>query len=196
MVTKSAFDKVPLQAHLRTAWFIFTLVVVTIWTKVYFDESIHAKSCLVKENEDGTFTQLNYMDKHLGASDSITNVSSRFEYLSVSYLAQGVLSLIAVLYQLVAIYCNETLLMYRHYISRVNKLIQLYGAYILVMTHIYRLDEPGKMCSGDYLTEAERHDPAVTSSYLIETGRLFYIYMVCIWIIAGAACVFGSVICY
>ena len=87
MVTKSAFDKVPLQAHFRTAWFIFTLVVVTIWTKVYFDESIHAKSCLVKENEDGTFTQLNYMDKHVGASDSITNVSSRFEYLSVSYLA-------------------------------------------------------------------------------------------------------------
>lgn len=50
------------------------------------------------------------------------------------------MSLIAVTYQLVAIYCVSSLLMYRHFISRINKLIQLYGAYILVMSHIYRLD--------------------------------------------------------
>ena len=80
-------------------------------------------------------------------------MSGRFEYLSVSYLAQGILSLVAVSYQLVAIFCISSLLMYRHYISRVNKLVLLYGAYILVMTHIYRFDEPGKICAGDYLSK-------------------------------------------
>ena len=99
---------------------------------------------------------VNYIDEGIKNVDPITNVSSRFEYLSVSYLAQGVLSFICVAYQLVAIFCINSLLMYRHYISRINKLVLVYGFYILVMTHIYRLDEPGKICSGDYLSDAQR----------------------------------------
>lgn len=79
--------------------------------------------------------------------------------MSVSYLAQGVLSLIAVAYQLMAIYCVNSLLTYRHYISRVNKLILLYGAFILAVTFIYRLDEAGKICSGDYLSDSDKSDP-------------------------------------
>ena len=137
---------------------------------------------------------VNYVDEGLLKNDNITNVSSRFEYLSVSYLAQGVLSLITVTYQLMAIYCISSLLMYRHYISRVNKLVLLYGLYILVMTHLYRLDEPGKICSGDYLTSEERHDKTVTQSYLIETGRLFWAYMVGIWALSVLAGVFGCII--
>ena len=97
---------------------------------------------------------VNYLDDGLLKNEKITNVSGRFEYLSMSYLAQGVLSLITVSYQLIAIFAVNSLLIYRHYISRVNKLVLLYGSYILIMTHIYRLDEPGKICSGDYLTKA------------------------------------------
>ena len=127
---------------------------------------------------------------------NITNVSRRFEYLSVSYFAQGILSLITVSYQLVAIYFVSSLLMYRHYISRINKLILIYGAYILVMTHIYRLDEAGQICSGDYLTKEQKHDPAIASGYLLETGKLFWAYMVAIWAITGMSVFFGGIIAY
>ena len=66
---------------------MFTLSVVVIWTKVYFDESIYAKTCYVKENNDGSFAMMTYIDESVVNKDNITNVSSRFEYLSVSYLA-------------------------------------------------------------------------------------------------------------
>ena len=129
-------------------------------------------------------------------NDNITNVSNRFEYLSISYLAQGVMSLIAVSYQLAAIYFVHSLLVYRHYISRINKLVLLYGAYILLMTHIYRLDEAGSICSGDNLTDAQRHDPAIAKNYLIETGKLYWAYMVGIWAISAFAGVFGIIVGY
>ena len=150
----------------------------------------------MRENVDGTYTMVNYVDEGLRRDDKITNVSSRFEYLSVSYLAQGVLSFIAVAYQLVSIYCVESLLMYRNYISRVNKLVLLYGAYILVMTHIYRLDEAGQICSGDYLTDAQKDDPAIAKNYLLETGKLFWAYMVGIWALSIVAALFGIVLGY
>ena len=67
--------------------------------------------------------------------------------------------------------------MYRHYISRINKLILLYGAYILVLTVIYRMDEAGKICSGDYLTDDQKTDPLVAKNYLLETGRLYWAYL-------------------
>ena len=106
------------------------------------------------------------------------------------------MSLIAVTYQLVAIYCVSSLLMYRHFISRINKLIQLYGAYILVMSHIYRLDEPGKICSGDYLSDAERSDPLIATNYLLETGKILWIYLVFLWFIISAVVIGGSFIGY
>ncbi len=83
---------------MRVCWLIFTMIVVVIWAKVYFDESIYAKTCYVMENSDGTQSMMSYIDESVVNKDNVTNVSSRFEYLSVSYLAQGVLSLIAVLY--------------------------------------------------------------------------------------------------
>ena len=84
--------------------------------------------------------------------------------------------------------------MYRHYISRVNKLVLLYGGYILIMTHIYRLDEAGKMCSGDHLTQLQKDDPLLTKGYLLETGGLFWDYMVGIWAISVGAGVLGVII--
>ena len=41
---------------------------------------------------------VNYIDEGFVNGDDIINVSNRFEYLTVSYLAQGTLSLIAVTY--------------------------------------------------------------------------------------------------
>ena len=41
---------------------------------------------------------INYIDDGVSNDDNITNVSSHFDYLSIRYLAQGVLSLITVSY--------------------------------------------------------------------------------------------------
>ena len=132
---------------------ITCVLICLLWSSVYFDETLLGKSCLVIEKDDGTHQRMDTHDTSLSkAGKNITNVGSRFEYLAVSYLAQGILSLFTVSYQVLAIFCMSSLLVYRHYISRINKLVLLYGAYILVMTHIYRFDEAGKICSGDYLT--------------------------------------------
>ena len=104
------------------------------------------------------------------------------------------LSLITVSYQLIAIFFVNSLLIYRHYISRVNKLVLLYGSYILIMTHIYRLDEPGKICSGDFLTQAQKDDPMIARNYLLEAGNLFWDYMVGIWVICAGAIIMAIVI--
>ena len=90
----------------------------------------------------------------------------------------------------------STLLMYRHFISRINKLILLYGAYILVMTHIYRLDEPGKICSGDYLTDLERNDPIMAGNYVLTIGNILWFYLVLIWVMMCIVACAGSVIGY
>lgn len=96
--TLKAHQQKPMQSYLRIAWFIFCSLVVAVWTNVYFDESVNAKTCYVKENDNGTFSLVHYVDEGVVKHDNITNVSTRFEYLSVSYLAQGVLSLICVSY--------------------------------------------------------------------------------------------------
>ena len=97
-VTQKAHEQMPLQSYLRIAWFFFTLLVVYVWTRVWFDNDLSTKTCFVQENIDGTYTMVNYVEDGLLKHDNITNVSSRFEYLSMSYLAQGVLSLFTVSY--------------------------------------------------------------------------------------------------
>ena len=171
-----------------------TAAIVGVWTAVYLSPNLSAKTCYVKKSPDGKFSMINYIDDGLGNDDDITNVSSRFDHLSVSYLAQSVLSLITVSYQLVGIYCLSSLLMYRHFISRINKLFLLYGAYILVMTHIYRLDEPGKICSGDYLSAEEKKDPKVWNNYLLEVGNIFWFYLVFIWVLIALAGCVGTIL--
>ena len=54
-------------------------------------------------------------------------------------------------YQLVAIFWLHALLRYRFYVSYFNKLMLLGGIYVMVHLHIYRLSQPGKLCSGDFL---------------------------------------------
>ena len=196
-MTKSAHKDAPLQSRLRIVWFLFTVFVSAIWTRVYFDNNLHAKRCFVRENaSDGTYQMLNYLDEGVLKHDNIKNVSGHFEFLSMCYLAQGLGNLFCAGYQLTAIYLVNSLLMYSVTISRVNKLFLAYGVYTLVMTHIYRLDESGKVCSGDYLSDEERLDPQVTQNYLIETGNLFWYYMQGIWLISIFAAIAGVVIGY
>jgi len=55
-------------------------------------------------------------------------------------------------YQLVGIYCVKTMLRYRFIVSKLNKLTLIYGLVLLIYMHYYRFGEPGKICSGDYLS--------------------------------------------
>ena len=139
---------------------------------------------------------INYLDESALKQDNIKNVSSHFEFLSMCYLTQGLGNLFCASYQVAAIYLINSLLMFSSLISRVNKLFLLYGVYTLVMTHVYRLEEPGKVCSGDYLSDEERLDPLITQNYLIETGNLFWYYMQGIWLISILAVMAGLVVGY
>ena len=105
---------------------------------------------------------INYLDESALKQDNIKNVSRHFEFLSMCYLTQGMGNLFCAGYQVAAIYVVDSLLMYSNFISRVNKMFLVDGVYTLVMTHVYRLAESGKVCSGDYLSDAERIDPQVT----------------------------------
>ena len=86
-VTKKAHEHATLQSRLRILWFVFTSIVVSIWSAVYLSAELSAKTCYVKKNADGSFAMVNYFDDGFRANDDITNVSNRFEYLTVSYLA-------------------------------------------------------------------------------------------------------------
>ena len=77
-----------------------------------------------------------------------------FESLTRGYLRQSLLMMGCSLYQLAAIYCCKDLLVYRNYVSRVNKISLLIGLYMLFYTILYRMSEEGAICSGDYLSEA------------------------------------------
>ena len=74
------------------------------------------------------------------------------------------------------------MLKYRFYVSRVNKLVLIFGAYCLVLLHTYRLSSPGKLCSGDYLSEEQKADPTVANNYLIQRGDYFKLYINIFWI--------------
>ena len=148
-----------------------------LWTNVFLDNDLSEKRCSVVENSDGTYKMIEQRDESLINEDMTTNVSKRFEYLSRSYLAHSVLSLLAASYQLIGIFCVGTLLLYRHQVSRVNKVVQLYGGYIVIMTFIYRTDVTGKICSGDYLTNEMKKDPIIAKHYLLETGGLYWAYL-------------------
>ena len=94
---------------------------ITLWINVYFDTNLRSKKCYVREEADGSQVMLNYVDESQKAAMNVIDVSSRFELLSFGYLSQALLSLITGGYQLLAIYCIDSLLAYRFYVSRINK---------------------------------------------------------------------------
>ena len=120
-MSKRAFKAVRLQALLRIIWFVFCSFVITLWINVYFDVNLRSKKCYVREDADGSLVMLNYVDESQKGGLGIIDVSSRFEILSFGYLSQAFLSLITCGYQLLAIYCIDSLLAYRFYVSRINK---------------------------------------------------------------------------
>ena len=98
-------------------------------------------------------------------------------------------------YQLVAIYFFKSLLRYRFLVSRANKLNLLFGLLQAFYLHYYRFYQPGKLCSGDYLTAEDWQDPNITKNYLTYQGSLYLTYIKCCWIglVASALMVFGIV---
>ena len=146
-----------------------------------------AKECYVLENsQDGSnqiVTESDFDAIALASNDSLNliDVGSRYRYLSIGYLTQGVLSLIAVVYQLIALFCSDGLLRYRHFMSRLNKLFLLYGGYLLILTHCWRLDGAGKLCSKETLTEV---------------GGALWIYLNVSWAFGGLLVVLGGFMGY
>ena len=69
-------------------------------------------------------------------------------------------------YQLAAIYVCKSLLRYRFLVSRANKLNLLFGLLQAFYLHYYRFYQPGKLCSGDYLSAEDWQDPNITKDYL------------------------------
>jgi hypothetical protein len=62
---------------------------------------------------------------------------------------------------------SHTMLRYRFYVSRTNKLVLAFGAYCMVMLHHYRLSSAGQLCSGDYLSDEQLNDSTIHNKYLL-----------------------------
>ena len=100
------------------------------------------------------------------------------------------------LYHLSAIFCCKGLLTWRHFVSRLNKGFMLYGLYLIVMTFVWRLDSPGKICSGDDLTSDEKDSELISERYLLFTGKVLWIYCIIVWVFLGLACIGGGFMGY
>ena len=192
--THKAYHQRPLQKNLRLIWTIFIFLVVLVWTKVYLDKNLSSKICLIETNEDGTHTMITHdAGRNYRNKDNVVDVSGQFQYLTVSYLIQSLMSFACGFYQVCAIFLFKSLLKYRLYVSRVNKLVIIFLLYTLAWTHVYRLSEPGKICSGDYLSYGEKHDLDIRKLYLINKGNIFFGYMLGVWVLIGGA-ILGSIV--
>lgn len=84
-------------------------------------------------------------------------------------------------------------------IAPLNSIISLLGlAYLVqfvafIMNHVYRLRHAGKVCSGDYLSDAERQDETILAGYVKEKGAFLWGWLLANWIILGLACLCGCV---
>ena len=133
---------------MRICWTIYMSIVLILWYFICFSTSFRDKECHVIELSDGTYEHTVLTVD----SDDVTDVAHRFRFLASSWLIHAIISLIACLYHLAAIYCFDALLTWRHFVSRFNKLTMLYGFFLIIMTHAWRLDSAGRICSGSDLT--------------------------------------------
>ena len=79
------------------------------------------------------------------------------------------------------IYLINSLLYYRFIISRINKCVLLYGLAVFILLCKYRFSKPGRICSGDFLSAADWHDPQMQNLYLLYQGSLLYYYAWAVW---------------
>jgi hypothetical protein len=84
-------------------------------------------------------------------------------------------------YQIVAIFFFPGLIRYRFHVSRFNKICLVTGVYGMVYLHVYRLSQPGQLCSGDFLSAEQRSDPQIADRYLIERGHFLKFYITAFW---------------
>ena len=64
----------------------------------------------------------------------------------------------------------------------------------MVYLHLYRLSQPGRLCSGDYLTPEQLADNSIVDKYLYERGEFFQTYITVFWICVAATGVATGII--
>jgi len=110
------------------------------------------------------------------------DVSADFDFVVHSLCLQAVLMCVFCFYQLAGIYLFNGLLTYRFLVSRCNKMTLAFGMFVFFSMHYYRFNEPGRICSGDYLSLEEWQDDNVNKNFLIYQGQLFQTYVRVVWI--------------
>ena len=113
-------------------------------------------------------------EQHTVATDY--DVSSDFNFIVLHLCIQAILMCLFCLYQLIGIYCFNSMLYYRFLVSRANKMVLIYGLVLFIQLNYYRYREAGKICSGDYLTDQEWHDDSINKDYLIYQGSVLQTY--------------------
>lgn len=114
-----------------------------------------SKQCFVREEND-TFTMI-IGEHNTYATDK--DVSADFDFIIFNLWIQALLMCTFCGLQLVGIYLVNSLLYYRFIISRFNKCVLLYGLAVFILLCKYRFSKPGRICSGDFLSNADWNDP-------------------------------------
>ncbi len=143
-------------------WCALTFFLSTLWISYLTNSEMRARKCFVRFSND-KYTMILREEDTL-ATDY--DVSASFDYIMRSLSMQSVLMCLFQVYQLIAIYLCKPLLKYRFLVSRANKLNLLFGVLQVCYLHYYRFYQPGKLCSGDYLSPEDWLNPNVTKDYL------------------------------
>ena len=122
------------------------------------------------------------------------NVGHDFKWLVTVLTLQALLMCVFCGYQLVGIYMCNPLLKYRFWVSRCNKIALLFGLYVFAQLNFYRFREPGRICAGDYLNDAEWSTHYENSSFLIYQGAVFKFYIWAVWLAIALSIVIVVVI--
>lgn len=59
---------------------------------------------------------------------------------------------------------------------------------LFIFMNMWRWDHPGRVCAGDFLTPAQKDDPAFKSTYLLVEGKFLQIILIIIYSILGLGC--------
>ena len=175
-VTIQAYKQKPMQFYLRCAWLAFLVSICYRWTNLYFFTEI-GKKCYVKETMGPLGPSYSLVSTLEESTAEDINVGANFEFIAFIMFGQAIAMLLCCAYQIVAIKFSKAMLKYRFHISRLNKCVLLFGVYCMVYLHTYRLSQPGRLCSGDYLTAEQFADNSIVDKYLYQRGEFFQSYI-------------------